>query len=100
MWKIMKREADNKAAARLSLLALEEYGNLLKNPFIFGEMPFEERYDVFLTMSKLLKGMGFLQKAELLLYEALSYTQEPHEAHLQLGLLYLDKEDLSKAKMH
>ena len=27
----------------------------------------------------------------------MSYTQEPHEAHLQLGLLFLDKEDLTKA---
>jgi hypothetical protein len=51
-------------------------------------------------MSKLLKGLGFLQKAELLLYEALTYSQEPHEAHLQLGLLFVDQEDLAKAKMH
>ena len=50
--------------------------------------------------------MGFHQRAELLLYEglslllllllllllAMSYTNNPYEAHLQLGLLFLDKE--------
>jgi tetratricopeptide (TPR) repeat protein len=51
-------------------------------------------------MSKLLKMMGFHQRAELLLYEAISYTTDPHEAHLQLGLLFLDKEDLETAKLH
>ena len=60
----------------------------------------QERYDVFLSMSRLLKMMGFHQRAELLLYEAMSYTNNPYEAHLQLGLLFLDKEDLTKAKMH
>lgn len=30
----------------------------------------------------------------------MSYTSNPYEAHLQLGILFLDKEDLTKAKMH
>ena len=30
----------------------------------------------------------------------MSYTSNPYEAHLQLGILFLDKEDLNKAKMH
>jgi tetratricopeptide (TPR) repeat protein len=63
-------------------------------------MPFTERYDVFLSMAKLLKKMGFYQRAELLLYEAMSYSNEPHDAHFQLGLLLLDKEDIERAKMH
>jgi hypothetical protein len=96
----MKTAADQKAANKMIQQALTEYGQLLKHPYMFGEMPMEERYDVFLSMSKLLKLMGFHQKAELLLYEAMSYTQHPFEAHLQLGLLFLDKEDLDKAKMH
>ena len=56
-------------------------------------MPMNEKYDVFLSMANLLKRMGFHQKAELLLYEAMSYSQEPYEAHMQLGLIFLDKED-------
>ena len=99
-WKLMKMAADQKAASQMIQQALHEYGQLLKHPYMFGEMPMEEKYDVFLSMSKLLKLMGFHQKAELLLYEAMSYTQQPYEAHLQLGLIFLDKEDLEKAKMH
>jgi hypothetical protein len=63
-------------------------------------MPMEERYDVFLSMSKLLQVMGFHQRAELLLYEAMSYTTKPHDAHFQLATLFLDKEDLNMAKIH
>jgi hypothetical protein len=44
-WKLMKAAADNKAAVRMALPALQEYGQILKNPYIFGEMPSEERYD-------------------------------------------------------
>lgn len=100
IWKQMKNAADHKAASLAIQQALHEYGQLIRHPYMFGEMPMEERYDVFLSMSKLLKMMGFYQKSELLLYEAMSYTINPHEAHLQLGLLYLDKEDLEKAKLH
>ena len=39
---------------------------------MFGEMPIEERYDVFLTMSRLLKLMGFHQRAEV--YLLIFYT--------------------------
>jgi hypothetical protein len=99
-WKQMKNAADQKAAGLAVQQALHEYGQLLRHPYMFGDMPTEERYDVFLSMSKLLKIMGFHQRAELLLYEAMSYTTNPHEAHLQLGLLFLDKEDLEKAKLH
>ena len=100
IWKQMKNAADHKAASQAIQQALHEYGQLIRHPYMFGEMPMEERYDVFLSMSKLLKTMGFHQRAELLLYEAMSYTTDPHEAHLQLGLLFLDKEDLEKAKLH
>ena len=89
-WKVMKTSADEKSANQQVQQALQEYGQLLKSS-LFGEMPTEERYDVFLSMSKLLKLMGFHQKAELLLYEAMSYTEQPFEAHLQLGLIFLDK---------
>lgn len=99
-WKVMKMAADQKAAKQMIQQALQEYGQLLKHPYMFGEMPMDERYDIFLSMAKLLKMMGFLQKAELLLYEAMSYTREPYGAHLQLGLIFLDKEDLEKSKMH
>lgn len=99
-WKIMKNAADQKAASLLIQQALHEYGQLLRHPFLFGEMPMEERYDVFLSMSKLLKRMGFQQRAELLLYEAMAYAKEPHEAHLQLALLFLDKENIEMAKLH
>ena len=57
-------------------------------------MPMNEKYDVFLSMANLLNRMGFHQKAELLLYEAMSYSQEPYEAHMQLGLIFLDKEKM------
>jgi hypothetical protein len=99
-WKVMKEAADQKAASLMIQLALHEYGQLLRHPYMFGEMPMEERYDVFLSMAKLLKLMGFHQRAELLLYEAMAYTNQPYEANLQLGLLFLDKEDTEKAKMH
>jgi hypothetical protein len=99
-WKQMKAAADHKAASLAVQQALHEYGQILRHPYMFGDMPTEERYDIFLSMSKLLKIMGFHQRAELLLYEAMSYTTNPHEAHLQLGLLFLDKEDLEQAKMH
>ena len=85
-WKQMKIAADQKAANQMIQQALHEYGQLLKHPYMFGEMPMIEKYDVFLSMSKLLKVMGFHQKAELLLYEAMSYTQQPYDAHLQLGM--------------
>lgn len=99
-WKVMKRAADLKAANHLLRQALAEYGQLLRHPYMFAEMPVSERYDVFISMSKLLKTMGFYQKAELLLYESLSYAQDPSEAHLQLALMFLDKEDLARAKTH
>lgn len=99
-WKLMKLSADEKSSKKMIQQALIEYGKILKNAQTFGEMPMDERYDVFLSMAKLLKVMGFHQKAELLLYEAISYTKEPYDAHLQLGLIALDKEDLDKAKMH
>jgi hypothetical protein len=88
-WKLMKTAADKKAAKQMIQQALQEYGQLLKHPYMFGEMPMDEKYDIFLSMAKLLKIMGFHQKAELLLYEAMSYTREPYGAHLQLGLIFL-----------
>lgn len=100
LWKQLKDAADQKAASMSLNQALKEYGQLLKHPYIFGEMPISEKYDVFLSMAKILKSMGFHQRAELLLYEAMAYTSEPFEAHLQLGLLFIDKEDIQKAKMH
>jgi tetratricopeptide (TPR) repeat protein len=63
-------------------------------------MPLQERYDVFLSMSKLLRLMGFHQKAELVLYEALGYSPAAFEAHLELASLFLEKERMDKAKMH
>jgi hypothetical protein len=100
MWKVMKTSADLKAASGSILQALTEYGQIIKNPSVFGDMPNLERYDIFLTMSKLLKAMGFLQKAEVLLYEAIPYSTEPYEAHHQIGLLLLSKEDIEGAKVH
>ena len=100
LWKSMKSSADKKASEQMIQSALAEYGHLIRSPDTFGKMPNEEKYDVFLSMSKLLKVMGFDQRAELLLYEAMSYSREPHEAHYQLGLLMLDKEDMDRAKMH
>ena len=99
-WKVMKRSADLKAANHLLQQAITEYGQLIKHPYLFAEMPMGERYDVFISMSKLLKTMGHYQKAELLLYESLSYAQDPSEAHFQLALLFIDKEDLQQAKTH
>lgn len=99
-WKLIKASADKKASEQLIQSALHEYGQLIRHPEMFGKMPSPERYDVFLSMSKLLKVMGFDQRAELLLYEAMSYSREPHEAHYQLGLFMLDKEDMDRAKMH
>lgn len=65
--------ADQKAAGLIVQQALHEYGQLLRHPYMFGEMPMDERYDVFLSMSKLLKIMGFQQRAELLLYGKTCY---------------------------
>lgn len=99
-WKSMKDMADLKAANMQLQSALESYSQLLKHPYMFGDMPLHDRYDVFVSMAKILKKMGFHQRAELLLYEAMSYTTIPYEAHLQLGILAMDKEDLQEAKMH
>ena len=85
-WKQMKDAADQKAAGKQLQQALRIYSQLLKHKYLFGDMPLDARYDVFLSMAKLLKLMGFHQRAELLLYEAMSYTTTPREAHLQLGL--------------
>jgi hypothetical protein len=52
-WKQLKNAADHKAANLIIQQALHEYGQLLRHPYMFGEMPIEERYDVFLSMSKL-----------------------------------------------
>ena len=99
-WKMMKMLADTKAANLAIPQALADYGQLIRHSTLFGDMPLEERYDVFLSMSRLLKLMGFHQRAELLLLEAMSYTNAPYEAHYQLGLLAMDREDLDKAKVH
>jgi hypothetical protein len=99
-WKQMKDAADYKAAKLFLSQALVSYSQLLRHPYMFGDMPIEDRYDVFLSMAKILKRMGFQQRAELLLYEAMSYTTSPHEAHYQLALLALNKEELPEAKMH
>ena len=99
-WKQMKDAADHKAAKLYLSQALASYNQLLRHPYMFGDMPLEERYDVFVSMAKILKRMGFQQRAELLLYEAMGYTTTPHEAHYQLALLGLDKEELNEAKMH
>jgi tetratricopeptide (TPR) repeat protein len=100
LWKQMKATADGRAAKKQIQQALVEYGQLLKHPLVFGEMPLQERYEVFLSMSSLLRLMGFHQKAELVLYEALGYSTSPFEAHFNLASLFLEKEKLDKAKMH
>jgi tetratricopeptide (TPR) repeat protein len=99
-WKIMKDLADRKASERAYRSALSEYGQLIRHPSHFSQIPSEEKYDIFISMSRLLKDMGFYQKAELILYEAMSYSKEPYEAHYLLGLLFLDKEDIDRSKMH
>ncbi len=99
-WKHLKDAADKKAADMQLQQALSSYNHLLKHKYLFGGMPLEARYDVFLSMARILKVMGFHQKAELLLYESISYMAQPKEAHLQLGLLALDREDLNEAAMH
>jgi tetratricopeptide (TPR) repeat protein len=100
IWKQMKISADQKAANMAMQQALHEYGQILRHPYVFGEMPSEERYDVFLSMAKLLKAMGFHQRAEMILHEAMTHTTNAYEANFQLGLLFLDKEDLETAKMY
>ena len=52
LWKVMKDSADQKAAVQMIQQALHEYGQILKSPHLFGEMPMLERYDVFLSMAK------------------------------------------------
>lgn len=100
VWKQMKASADQKAANMAMQQALHEYGQILRHPYVFGEMPSEERYDVFLSMAKLLKAMGFHQRAELILHEAMTHTTNAYEANFQLALLFLDKEDLETSKMY
>jgi tetratricopeptide (TPR) repeat protein len=100
IWKQMKISADQKAANMAMQQALHEYGQILRHPYVFGEMPSEERYDVFLSMAKLLKAMGFHQRAEMILHEAMTHTINAYEANFQLGLLFLDKEDLETSKMY
>ena len=99
-WKVLKNAADFKASGEYLQQALKEYGYILRHSHLFGEMPPEERYDIFLSMAKLLKIMGFHQRAEVLLYESMSHSQTPFESHFQLALLSLEKEDLTTAKMH
>jgi hypothetical protein len=99
-WKLMKDFADQKAGTTLIQEAFSSYSQLLTHRDLYGGMPLEARYEVFISMAKLLKTMGFHQRAELLLYEATSYTTQPHEAHFHLGLLALDREDLREAAMH
>jgi tetratricopeptide (TPR) repeat protein len=98
----MKRHADSLAAAHPPQIqaALAEYGQLIRHPDTFSEMPASQRYDAFLSMARILKMMGHYQKAELLLFEALTHSEDPSEAHLQLALLYIDGEDLERAKVH
>lgn len=101
-WRAMKRHADSLASASPPQLqaALAEYGQLIRHPDTFSEMPALQRYDAFLSMARILKMMGHYQKAELLLFEALTHSEDPSEAHLQLALLYIDGEDLERAKVH
>lgn len=99
-WKAMKEAADQKAASMMIQQALREYGQLLRHPQMFGDMPMAERYDIFISMAKLLKMMGFIQRSELLLYESMAYSNQPYEAHFQLGLLYLDREDIEKVRTY
>ena len=99
-WRLMKDDADQKAGSMLVQEAFNRYSQLLTHKHLYGGMPLEARYEVFISMAKLLKTMGFHQRAELLLYEATSYTTQPHEAHFNLGLLALDREDLREAAMH
>jgi tetratricopeptide (TPR) repeat protein len=101
-WRVMKRHADSLAAAHPPQLqaALAEYSQLIRHPDTFSEMPASQRYDAFLSMARILKMMGHYQKAELLLFEALTHSEDPSEAHLQLALLYIDGEDLERAKVH
>ena len=100
LWREMKASADARAARKQVQQALAEYGQLLRHPLVFADLPLLERYDVFLSMAKLLRLMGFHQKAELVLYEALGYSPRPLAAHFQLAALFLEQERLDKAKMH
>jgi tetratricopeptide (TPR) repeat protein len=59
-----------------------------------------DKYDLFVTMAKLLKEMGYYSRAEMLLFEAIRYSNEPSDAYYQLSLLSLDKEDLHQAKIY
>lgn len=47
----MKNNADDLAAAMHVQRAIQEYGQLLKHPYFFSEMPIEERYDGRLSRS-------------------------------------------------
>lgn len=99
-WIALKLSADQKSKSLQYFQALNEYGQLVKQVHYFSKMPSEEKYDVFLSMSKLFRVMGYHQRAENVLYEAMSYSSEPFEAHFQLGIISLEKEDLEKSKIH
>ena len=55
---------------------------------------------MFISMSKILRIMGHNQRAELLLYESLTLSLDPSEAHRQLALLFIEKEDMARSKVH
>jgi tetratricopeptide (TPR) repeat protein len=96
----MKDSGDKLASQHFYQAALTEYNQLIKHPYLFHDMPMIDKYDLFVTMAKLLKEMGYYSRAEMLLFEAIRYSNEPSDAYYQLSLLSLDKEDLHQAKIY
>ena len=87
-WKVLKNAADMKTKQHFNQQALKEYGYILRTPHLYNEIPSYEKYNIFLTMAKLLKYMGFHQRAEVLLIESLNFAHTPvtpFESHFQLG---------------
>lgn len=89
-WKQLKMAADQRVMNRQLQQALKEYGYILRKPHLYNEMPSSEKYAIFVSMAKLLKYMGFHQRAEVLLTESLNFAHgsvSPFETHFQLGNL-------------
>ena len=100
LWAQTKASADAKAAQLLFPQAVQEYVSLLRQPSLLLAMPLDVRHEVFLSLAQLLRTMGFAHRAELLLYEAISYAEDAFAAHAALARLSLAKEDSVRAAQH
>ena len=99
-WKRYALEAKEKETKGNLHDALQCYTLLLENHHLVARMMDEERYDLHLSVGKLMVRMGMLSRAESIFFASTSLVHEPSEAYFNLARLKSHQGKLDDAVLH